>query len=280
MGKELSGKPKLRFKMWSGICCIVYLAVMALPVALTDENNHEYHPIIPKAPDVPAGAYYETISKNNRQVTLYWKKHSNFEHGGNNFSYYIEAFGNNYTKKYYTPLSFLTIDLPLEDIHVSIFAENEEGRSSESNLYIPSVNKKLNMTAFTKHDYNNGSYLLSWADDLETIGRRGYTNSFNIIWCKSEFKNECTDIEYTTINGTERKLVMDLPKGNYQFAISLNNKNNTSGLRWIDCETYEKSSDTYVTLMKDDKKFAKMNYCEMVQAVNEMQFHILTLLRD
>lgn len=181
---------------------------------------------IPKPPNVPPGLYYESILENRRQITLYWKKLSKFEHGGNNFLYRIDVLGVSFSENYNTTFGFIKIDVPLEDVHVLISSENEEGRSNATALYIRSVEKINIYSAFTKHKHNNGSHFITWSY------RDKNPDNFTIIWCKFEIKNECKDFEYTILNGDKRNYTIDLPEGNYQFAISANHNDTATGLNW------------------------------------------------
>lgn len=185
-----------------------------------------------KPPDVASGSFHQVTFEKDRQIQLYWKELEENEQAGSNFSYSICIKHGECYKK--TGGSLRLDHAAKEDIEISIWAENEIGKSiNGSYIFIP-FGSTPQVSSLTKHTYINGTNKLSW------IGLDNVDN-YTVFWCPYIIKNDCTDrINYTVIGAHENHFIITLPRDTvYQFAISANYRNATHGMTWTKCTTHE-----------------------------------------
>lgn len=193
-----------------------------------------------RPPEMIAGAFDQNQYEDRRVLYIYWKQLEEYEEAGANFTYKVIVYQESSSPKTYWPdknkgLGYLNLeDKSVEALRVEVQSYNDQGSSENSSyLYIPpeKETRSLRLTLFTKLAYENGTYELSWAG-INNI------DNYTLFWCQHNTTNICTGrINFTVLNPNMNKHIINLPKEyRYQFAISANKGNKTSGMVWAKCE--------------------------------------------
>ncbi|XP_018565709.1 cytokine receptor [Anoplophora glabripennis] len=195
-----------------------------------------------KVPDCPPktnlGSFQIVINDNSRNVYIYWQQLKAEQYNGQNLSYIAKilnrpSINNVESVKAYAMLENLTFS----EYVVNIWSVNEMGYSSEkSTVIIPA--KPLDKPSNFIKEHIGDSYELSWQSPKDPESAAMVTN-YTIFWCRNERDRpyQCAgDLSWDVVSKDTRRYTRSLPvTGIYQFAISANSWNSSSGMFWAEC---------------------------------------------
>lgn len=201
-------------------------------------------PVAPyRSPETDVGSFeIYSVHSHHRDILVYWKQLPDEEHNANNFQYEITVFEDNIevnvkpisvTKTYakFTNLSFNSYRFEIKSVNAIGSSPNP------SIVYLPKKYLILpEPILFTKVDFGDGIYELSWKLPNATDDK---VANFTIFWCESnrEYPYPCTSfLNWTHLEaGTSKHNFTAKPQVGYQFAISVNSVNSSSGMLWALC---------------------------------------------
>ncbi|CAL8084255.1 unnamed protein product [Orchesella dallaii] len=230
-----------------------------------DANNTEEFWSVPaihsirteaKAPEFPPetdiGSYENEMQKHNfRDIYIYWKSIPERYKNGSNFQYQIDVFERTENERELTKLSSKPqvinesyakfAQLSTHKSYVfRVFAENSRGRSlNTSEISVPSVDSlPEGPKSVSKLDFTNGSFEISWKKPDQYHGIVSYT----VFSCSSKMPRpyQCEGpLKWDRVDANPsqsiRKFYNSLPNDSdriYQFAVSSNTENFSSGMIW------------------------------------------------
>ncbi|KAJ8955446.1 hypothetical protein NQ318_003545 [Aromia moschata] len=190
-----------------------------------------------KIPDHPPktdiGSFESFYNRFTRDIYVYWQQLAEEEHNGQNFSYEVEVVNDpslrpkdiTKTYAYFSNVSFST------DYIINIRSRNDIGPSLEkSTVVVPTKGWQQPPSNFMKvEDFRNNDHIiynLSWSPPKESPGSGKLPQSGSLNWTTLPDSL----LEYRTV----------LPATNhvYQFAISANYHNTSSGMQWAECTAF------------------------------------------
>lgn len=214
-------------------------SLWSAPAAMTIKTL----PDLPGAPPRTDIGSFEVFNHvDSRDIYIYWQTIPDYLQNGDMFRYKIIDINdeNNspvfkepteLTKKY---AKYSKMDLN-KNFRFHIVSVNTEGRSiNKSEIVIPSrVQVPPGPLSVTKVFYENGTYELSWKppSDQEEI------DTYTIFWCDSIYDHMCSGyLNWTHVssNITIKNMTVEDDKP-YQFAVSANTRNASSGMVWASC---------------------------------------------
>ncbi|KAK0096530.1 hypothetical protein PV326_005230 [Microctonus aethiopoides] len=202
---------------------------------------------LPRLPGMSArtdiGSFEIMENKEDRDVYLYWQAIPLQLENGDNFEYrvdYIEMNGhkvsikpNETTRTYakFKAISFKSYRFVISTLNVVGFHPEKAVIFIPSRQEIPSE-----PLAFTKIAFNDGLYELSWKTPIRNKKITNYT----IFWCDNDRDRpyQCTgylDWIHVPKNTTVYNITVPDPRKVYQFAISSNTPEGSSGMVWASC---------------------------------------------
>lgn len=195
-----------------------------------------------KSPETDLGGFEIHNEHLHRDVIIYWKHIPNEEHNGDNFRYEISVFENdiavNVTPVVLTDTCAKYTGLSFGAYRFVIRAMNANGTAPQSSVvYVPRKYEILPEPAlFTKVDFGDGSYELSWKLANMTTDK---ISNYTIFWCESnrDYPYPCNSfLNWTHLTaGTFQHNFTAKKHVGYQFAISVNSINSSSGMSWALC---------------------------------------------
>lgn len=221
-----------RDTMWSNFSAIWFKTMSTLPA---------------RPPAVNIGSFDSLIVGSKRKVYMYWQQIERYEENGDDFTYklvYAQTDTEQITlKPTHVTKSYMIFDeFTLDRVKLHIKSYNSMGYSNgESVMIIPDSKEILpKPSEFTKIEYEQGVYELSWSrvthPDLESYTIFWCNNNRDIFRCENKVQWETVPADTTAKNITVNS------NSPYQFAISANSKNSSSGMVWAQCTiVYQKS---------------------------------------
>lgn len=196
-----------------------------------------------KPPDCPPkinfGSFQIVSNGYSRNVYIYWQQLKEEQYNGQNLTYVVEVISHPSIStvksiKAYAMLENLYLN---EEYTVNIWSVNEMGRSSEkSTLIIPA--KTLDKPSYFIKEHNGDLYEVSWQAPHDPESAAAVTN-YTIFWCRNERDRpyQCAGIlNWEVVSKNTRRYTRSLPLSDiYQFAISANSWNSSSGMCWAEC---------------------------------------------
>ncbi|XP_032682299.1 uncharacterized protein LOC116849327 isoform X2 [Odontomachus brunneus] len=184
------------------------------------------------------------IDDKSRDVFLYWQRIPQNHENGENFMYevdHVEKNGINspYFKNKNSTVAFIKYTITTDSKYLfRVASRNEVGPSNgRSELIVPTQTEisSLEPNAFTKIAYNETLYELSWKPPV-VKNIKNYT----IYWCEDtrDRPYQCTgylDWVHVPKNTTMYNVTVSNPSKVYQFAISTNTEQISSGMVWASC---------------------------------------------
>ncbi|XP_066158032.1 cytokine receptor isoform X1 [Euwallacea fornicatus] len=216
----------------------------------------------PKAPDRPpsttAGLFELLPGTGNRRI--FWQNIHNYEENGNNFSHYIEIQGHPDIRPIKIQNNFAEFTaLPDENYTFNIWSQNNVSRSAEaSSVFFPAQKYMLKpLATLVKIDKGSGEYGVEWSESNDPR-----LTHYTLFWCsaQNEWPHPCDGVlSWKEIPRDVKNTSLKLPTYNmqknqsiniYQFAISANAIDTSSGMLWAHCTILPgagvKLSQTYV----------------------------------
>ncbi|XP_075218281.1 cytokine receptor domeless isoform X2 [Lycorma delicatula] len=201
-------------------------------------------PTVPSAPPkTDIGSFETSRGIPTRDVYVYWQQIPECMWNGDNFTYLVMSVDESGKEVLKTPdkveksyARFKT--LGLKEYHLRIYSANNEGLSETgSDVYIPAAQDVIpEPLTFTKIDFDNGMYELSWQKPTGNPKVENYT----IFWCQHDKDRPYPCLGYLnwTHVGTDVNIHnITVPEKNktYQFAVSANSYKKSSGMVWASC---------------------------------------------
>lgn len=209
-------------------------------------NTFRTKPTIPGAvPKTDIGSFEVSGGLPYRDVYIYWQHIPDHLKNGDKFEYKIISVEENGFERSLTPNETTNAyakfrGISFNSFRFKIVAANEKGYSKDvSEVYVPSKTEiPAEPVSFTKIALNKTEYELSWKPPASASNRSKIEN-YTIFWCNHERDRpyQCTGfLNWTHVpsNVTFKKIHFPEDKI-YQFAISANTKNASSGMVWASC---------------------------------------------
>ncbi|XP_025262326.1 cytokine receptor-like isoform X1 [Camponotus floridanus] len=201
-------------------------------------------PTLPSFPPQTDIGSFEIVENNGiRDVYLYWQMIQEYHENGNKFKYWINHMEENDHKIVLEPNEMTKTyakfnGLSFNKYRFKIVSQNEIGISKNyTEIIVPSQDKMpREPIEFTKMAFEKGLYELSWVPPIrhETI------TNYTIFWCDSKRDRpyQCTGYlnwTHVSMNTTVYNITVPNPNKIYQFAISANANEGSSGMVWSSC---------------------------------------------
>ncbi|XP_019700208.1 uncharacterized protein LOC105190189 isoform X2 [Harpegnathos saltator] len=183
------------------------------------------------------------IDDKSRDVFLYWQRIPRNHENGENFTYevdYVEKNGADaYLKNKNSTVAYVKYTITADSKYLfKIASKNEVGFSSNrSEIIVPTQSEVISLepNAFTKIAYNETLYELSWKPPTAKN-----IKNYTIFWCEDtrDRPYQCTgflDWVHVPKNTTMYNVTVTNPLKVYQFAISTNTEQTSSGMVWASC---------------------------------------------
>ncbi|PNF42338.1 hypothetical protein B7P43_G03672 [Cryptotermes secundus] len=209
-------------------------------------NTFRTEPTFPGAvPKTDIGSFEVSGGLPNRDVYIYWQHIPDYLKNGDNFEYKIISVEENGHRRSLKPNETTNAYAKFRGISFNSFrfrivAANKEGYSKDvSEVYVPSKTEiPAEPISFTKIAFDKGEYELSWKPPASASDRNKIEN-YTIFWCNHERDRpyQCTGfLNWTHVPRTVTLKKIHVPEDKiYQFAISANTKNASSGMVWASC---------------------------------------------
>ncbi|KAK7792052.1 hypothetical protein R5R35_014563 [Gryllus longicercus] len=218
--------------------------------AVGDDKWSHYASVTFKTPPTVPGAPPETVigsfevipDAGTRDVYVYWRQVPPTLHNGDKFDYKVISVKENGIERYleynhssaYAKFKGLTYNT----YEFSIVSTNIVGDSlTKSVVHVPTKeDMPKEPVSFTKIAFHDGIYELSWKAPSESPNIESYT----IFWCLNgrDRPYQCNGLLNWTVvpaNVTLKNITVPDDSKIYQFAISANTKNASSGMVWASC---------------------------------------------
>ncbi|CAH1965200.1 unnamed protein product [Acanthoscelides obtectus] len=192
---------------------------------------------IPDGPPDSTYGSFEIVSHDlTRHVYIYWKQIKEEQKNGQNFTYVVEVEGFPNMHPVELTRAYAKFEnLEHRDYFIHIRSKNEKGQSlSRSTVHIPKehISEPL---YFSKVAYKDTLFELSW-EPPKTYRK---ISNYTIFWCNNDNERpyQCQgDLDWTIVPSNVVKHNQTLPRRNiYQFAISANTEEGSSGMIWAEC---------------------------------------------
>ncbi|KAG5899472.1 hypothetical protein JTB14_015324 [Gonioctena quinquepunctata] len=225
---------------------------MRSAVAVDDETMWSYYASktvrtksdIPDLPPPMTQGCFEIINNQfHRDVYIYWQQIGEEQKNGQNFKYevVVESHPNMKPQEQTKAYAKFT-NLSATQYVISVWSTNEKGKSENKSTVIIPESRLMEPQNFLKWDHpatsldENDLYELSW--DAPRSSGKEITN-YTIFWCNNDRDrpHQCTgNLNWTVIPVGISKFNLSLPRNIiYQFAISANSENSSSGMSWAEC---------------------------------------------
>ncbi|XP_069693403.1 cytokine receptor isoform X2 [Periplaneta americana] len=207
-------------------------------------NTFKTKPTVPGAvPKTDIGSFEVSGGLPNRDVYIYWQHIPEHLKNGDNFEYKIISVEENGRQLQLTPNETTNAyakfrGISFNSFRFKIVAANKEGYSQNvSEVYVPSKTElPPEPISFTKIAFEKGEYELSWK---EPVSDKHEIVNYTIFWCNHERDRpyQCTGfLNWTHVSRSENVKKINVPEDKiYQFAISANTRNASSGMVWASC---------------------------------------------
>lgn len=214
-------------------------------------------PTVPGMPPKTVVGSFESTPRasdpDHRNIFIYWQLIPQKLENGENFGYNISSIEEivdgkrilrNNTPimyKYYALFKKMTYNTYI----FKIVSSNKEGTSqSYSTIVVPSkAGSPDHPVSFKKIAYDHGVFELSWnAPPHNNVSSHNDITSYTIFWCDNKYDRPygCNGVLNWTVvsnNVTEKNITLTEDKA-YQFAISANTINSSSGMMWAHCTVF------------------------------------------
>ncbi|KAJ9579351.1 hypothetical protein L9F63_024541 [Diploptera punctata] len=209
------------------------------------KNTFKTMPKIPGAtPKVDVGSFEVSGGLPNRDVYIYWQRIPEYLKNGDKFQYKVISVLENGQPKILIPDETTNAYIKFRGISFNSFkfriaSVNEIGQSREvSDVYVPSKPESpREPESFTKIAFEGGKYELSWKPPVNSD--RMKIDNYTLFWCDHDRDRpyQCTGfLNWTHVPSTATVKMIEVPDNKiYQFAISANTKNGSSGMVWASC---------------------------------------------
>ncbi|EFA12822.1 cytokine receptor [Tribolium castaneum] len=180
-------------------------------------------------------------SLQNREAYVYWKQIKEEQKNGPDFHYGIAVEGEPAIR----PVEFTNTYAKFENLSIStsytfnIWSENSNGTSArKSSVFIPKQTDRIKEPwSFTKVEFGDGVYELTWV--APKLLDNQYITNYTIFSCSNERDRpyQCNGMLNWTVvssNTTSKTMIVEKNKI-FQFAISANTHNGSSGMLWASC---------------------------------------------
>lgn len=200
-------------------------------------------PTVPGAPPkTDIGSFEIAGGLPNRDVYIYWQQIPDYLQNGIHFEYNISEVKENGTSRNLVPHELSRAyakfkGLSFNSYTFTIASVNKEGRSVDSSrIYIPSpLESPGEPLSFTKIAFGEGIYELSWKHPKDHDRIVNYT----IFWCNNDRDRpyQCAGyLNWTHVPRNIQIINITVPEEKiYQFAISANSEEASSGMVWASC---------------------------------------------
>ncbi|XP_065219135.1 cytokine receptor-like [Planococcus citri] len=208
-----------------------------------------------RSPKTDTGGFEIYAERSNyRNMMIYWKQIPAEEHNGDNFEYQITVFENN-VKVDIKPTSMNNVSAKFSNLTFNAYkfyikSVNEIGSAPRSSIvHVPSKHDILDTPyVYGFRRFGDNVYEITVLSDLlniESEHNQVKATNFTLFWCKSSHGDPypCTNF-YTWIHlpfdilwsnyAFKHNLTTEQNIG-YQFAVSTNSLNSSSGMEWILC---------------------------------------------
>lgn len=192
-------------------------------------------------PETNIGAF--GISANTGQISIFWKVLPEYKYNGDRFGYYVSA-GNGvvWSSRHDSP-SVISTSAKIRNIDgnalsksvtYSIYSNNSLGNSLEAaTVRVPAKRDRVDAPRDIKKIRKQTGYKIQWA----TPKNAAKITSYTVFWCEpnKELPNECNGpIDFKVLRYDE--LIFNFTTSTvYNFAISANSANSSSGMVWAMC---------------------------------------------
>lgn len=196
------------------------------------------------APKVDVGSFEVSGGLPNRDVYIYWQRIPEYLKNGDNFQYKIISVLENGEPRALYPDEITNAyakfrGISFNSFKFSIVSSNEKGYSRDmSVVYVPSKPESpREPESFTKIAFEGGKYELSWKPPVNIDSKK--IDNYTIFWCDHDRDRpyQCTGfLNWIHVPSTATIKTIEVPDNKiYQFAISANTKNGSSGMVWASC---------------------------------------------
>ncbi|XKL60371.1 hypothetical protein PGB90_001387 [Kerria lacca] len=205
-----------------------------------------------KSPKTDVGSFEIALnSATSRTVYLYFEPLQSLEYNGDDFNYMFVALEgdneNNQREVNLTALStassYAEFNISSNSYHFYLKSINKEGAAPNASIIrVPRYDNVVkHCSTFTKMDYGNGDYELSWEPPMDLNIDR--IVSYTIFSCEShnERPYQCGGYlkwKHFPPYVTKYNYTVDNKSTGYQFAISVNTLNSSSGMLWASCTVW------------------------------------------
>ncbi|XP_035214649.1 cytokine receptor-like [Stegodyphus dumicola] len=179
-----------------------------------------------------------------RTITLYWKGIPAAHENGPDFHYVIDASCENWIQVQSsgneTTYSFQDMKL-YSTYKFELFASNTVGRSTNSSQIVIEPHRLLNGPKDIIVEFDEDSYRIRWTPTQIGV-------YYTIYWCESLMPRpvRCQGpLEWLNETYGEYKDLLLSNSKNYQFAVSANTKDQSSGIFWASCHLSNNSITSY-----------------------------------
>lgn len=228
-------------------------------------------PALPYRPPRTNMGAFEIIQIGRMEVTIFWEALEEFEYNGPNFRYDFRVFKNNIFISDMSPTrtseSSATFKIhPNTDYRFEIFSKNELGESPRSSEILVSKHVTIRSHAVQPNPIedvwkvtNDKQANLTWS-----LGRfEGDFENFTVFWCaprnRDDYSNCKSSINFEEISKHERWHVFQHnSKVEYNYGISLNFRNYSTGLVWNSCSAREDRKLEIVKYFRAEKPAQKI----------------------
>ncbi|ERL94780.1 hypothetical protein D910_12054, partial [Dendroctonus ponderosae] len=281
--------------------CIYDVRISMRPKSATDDRMWSQNASITirtlsKIPDSPPNTTlggFEILDGVGKRI-IYWQNIHSYQENGDNFTYNIQAVEDPTIKPVQLLKKYAVFDkLPNRNLTFKIWSVNNEGKSLDhSVVFVPAERYTLKpVRKLIKKDNGNGKYNIQWIDSGDSK-----MTHFTLFWCAAlmERPYPCKgNLNWLILQKGMKNKTLQLPvfanESNYQFAMSVNGIDSSSGLLWADCtilygsgkrklsQTYLKTvSSRYIVIqihsgcitLTDIQGF-NVSYCQILQPGSE-----------
>ncbi|KAL1493403.1 hypothetical protein ABEB36_011464 [Hypothenemus hampei] len=217
---------------------------------------------LPKIPDCPpnttSGIFQVLDGIRSRRI--YWQNIHNYQENGENLIYHVEVEGQNDIEPFKVHHNYAEFkNMPNKNLTIKIWSKNNVGKSTNaSTVFLPSQEFTLKrLSKLVKVDKGDGVYDLEWTESSDPR-----VTNYTLFWCSAQKERPypCDGVlQWEILPRSVTNKTLKLPTYNYeknqtiniyQFAISANAAETTSGMLWADCTIIPgngvKLSQTYV----------------------------------
>lgn len=217
--------------MWSRHASVITRIRSALPAA---------------PPKLNMGSFEVINGLMDRSIIIYWQHILRHEENGENVTYQFVSVLEDQEERALSPIqvtnTYAIFDkLSLRSYKFTIATANEMGLSKNfSQIFVPSYDNKIpEPTDLFKIAFPDLIYELSWVPPVIPQGSTIKIDNYTIFWCKNdkERPHRCLGyLQWLEIPPNLTSYNVPVPTADiYQFAISANTKQGSSGMIWTSC---------------------------------------------